>query len=130
MRIYLPVQPRINLSSQQRAEGISTELYNLTLPKHLHEPGRTTTKLLAVIEHPTTKQWACVADTELTIPVHPEKNVTALVSLFPQLTTDERASMTYYISTNAVVEMRYLMPSDSERLTEEEASAAGWFPEI
>ena len=127
--VFLPVTARINLSSQQRAEGISAELYNLTLPKHLHEPDRTTTKMLGIMQHPTTGQWACVADTDLTILVHPEKNVTALVSLFPQLTMDERAAMTYYISTNAVVEMKYLIPSDTERLSEEEAFEAGWFPE-
>jgi hypothetical protein len=35
--------------------------------------------------------------------------------------------MTYYIGTSAVVLFQYLMPSDSEVLTQEEAEAAGWF---
>ena len=125
--VYLPVTERINLTSEQRAKGISKELYNLKLPKHLHEPGRTTTMLLATIQHPTTGQWACVGDSELTINVHPERDVTALVALFPQLTTDERSAMTYYITTSDVVMFQYLMPSDSEVLTQEEAEAAGWF---
>jgi len=125
--VYLPVTERINLTSEQRAKGISKELYNLKLPKHLHEPGRTTTMLLACIQHPETGQWACVGDSELAINVHPERDVTALVALFPQLTTDERSAMTYYITTNEVVMFQYLMPSDSEVLTQEEAEAAGWF---
>jgi hypothetical protein len=125
--VYLPVTARLNLTSEQRAKGISRELYNLKLPKVLHEPGRTTTMLLATIQHPTTGQWACVGDTTLAIAVHPQRDVTALVSLFPQLTADERSAMTYYIATNAVVYFQYLMPSDAEQLTQEEAEAAGWF---
>ena len=125
--VYLPVTERINLTSEQRAKGISRELYNLKLPKHLHEPGRTTTMLLATIQHPDTGQWACVGDTDLSIVVHPQRDLNALVALFPQLTTDERSAMTYYIATSEVVLFQYLMPSDSEVLSQEQAEAAGWF---
>jgi len=125
--VYLPVTTRLKLTSEQRAKGISRELYNLKFPKHLHEPGRVSTMLLACIEHPSTGEWACVGDTELSIAVHPQRDVTALVSLFPQLTHEERSAMTYYIATSDVVLFSYLMPSDSEILTQEEAEAAGWF---
>jgi hypothetical protein len=125
--VYLPVTERINLTSEERAKGISRELYNLKLPKHLHEPGRTTTMLLATIQHPDTGQWACVGDTALSIVVHPQRDLNALVALFPQLTTDERSAMTYYIATSEVVLFQYLMPSDSEVLSQEQAEAAGWF---
>ncbi len=125
--VLLPVQQRINLTSQQRAEGISAELYNLQHPKVLHEQGQTTTKLLGTMQHPTTGQWALIGDTELVIRVHPMRDVTALISLFPQLSTEERSMMTYYITTNDVVEFQYLMPSDAEILTETEAIEAGWF---
>ena len=124
--VYLPVTERLNLTSEQRAKGISRELYNLKLPKHLHEPGRTTTMLLATIEHPTTGQWACVGDTELAINVHPERDLHALIALFPQLTQDERDAMTFYIATSDVVLFQYLLPSDAEILTQEQAEAAGW----
>ena len=127
MTVYLPVTERINLTSEQRAKGISRELYNLKFPKVLHEPGRTTTMLLATIQHPDTGQWACVGDTDLSIVVHPQRDLNALVALFPQLTTDERSAMTYYIATSEVVLFQYLMPSDSEVLSQEQAEAAGWF---
>jgi hypothetical protein len=125
--VYLPVTERINLTSEERAKGISRELYNLKFPKVLHEPGRTTTMLLATIQHPDTGQWACVGDTDLSIVVHPQRDLNALVALFPQLTTDERSAMTYYIATSEVVLFQYLMPSDSEVLSQEQAEAAGWF---
>ena len=125
--VYLPVTARLNLTSEQRALGISQELYNLKVPKHLHEPGRVTTQLLGLIQHPETQQWACVGDTDLAIAVHPERDLNALVALFPQLTTEERSAMTYYIATSDVVLFQYLMPSDAEILTQEQAEAAGWF---
>jgi hypothetical protein len=125
--VYLPVTERINLTSEERAKGISRELYNLKFPKVLHEPGRTTTMLLATIQHPETGEWACVGDTDLSIVVHPQRDLNALVALFPQLTTEERSAMTYYIATSEVVLFQYLMPSDSEVLTQEQAEAAGWF---
>ena len=125
--VYLPVTERINLTSEERAKGISRELYNLKFPKVLHEPGRTTTMLLATIQHPDTGQWACVGDTDLSIVVHPQRDLNALVALFPQLTTEERSAMTYYIATSEVVLFQYLMPSDSEVLSQEQAEAAGWF---
>jgi len=126
--VYLPVTARLNLTSEQRAKGISTELYNLLLPKVLHEPGRVSTQLLSCIKHPDTGQWACVGDTTLAIAVHPQRDLHALVALFPQLTQEERDSMIYYIATNDVVFFQYLIPPDAETLTQEEAEAAGWFP--
>ncbi len=127
--IYLPVTARLNLTSEQRAKGISKELYNLKYPKILHEPDRITTMLLDCIEHPTTRQWACVGDTTLAIDVHPQRDLHALVALFPQLTQEERDSMVYYIATNQRVYFQYLIPPDAETLTQEEAEAAGWFPD-
>ena len=44
-----------------------------------------------------------------------------------KLTQEERDSMTFYLATNEVVMFQYLMPSDAEILTQEEAEAAGWF---
>ena len=127
--LYLPVVGRLNLTSRQRADGISRELYNLQFPKVLHEPGRTTTTLLATITHPVTSQVALVADTALTTCVHPQRDMHALVALFPQLTQEERDSMIYYIATSTEVAFANLMPSDAEQLTEAEAQAAGWFGE-
>ena len=108
--------------------GISTELYNLILPKRMQEPGRTTTLLLGIIVHPVTGQSAIVGDTTLAIEVNPQRDMTALISLFPELEVDERAALTYYVATNDVVYFQYLIPPDADILTQEEADAAGWFP--
>jgi len=127
--IYLPVVPRLGLTTEQRAKAISRELFNLTLPKHLQSAGQTSTMLLSCIEHPTTGEWAVVAGTEQQIKVHPQRDVTALVALFPQLTEQERSQLTYHIATNTVVVFGDLIPSDATTLDEAEAKAAGWFPD-
>jgi hypothetical protein len=62
------------------------------------------------------------------ITVHPERDVTALVALFPQLSEEERSQLTYYISTSDSVMFGNLLPSDSTKLTQEQVEALGWFP--
>lgn len=128
--IYLPVVPRLGLTSQQRGEAISRELFNLTLPRHLRDDKQSSAMLLPMIENESNPgEWALYADTELAIPVHPERDVTALVSLFPQLSETERSQLTYYISTSSSVTFGNLLPSDATVWTRAQVEVLGWFPE-
>jgi len=126
--VYLPVTARLNLTSEQRAKGISRELYNLKLPKVLHEPGRTTTMLLATIQHPETGQWACVGDTDLAINVHPLCEIDFLIKLLPELSTKEKELFTNYINRNKGLEiiLNNIIPNHSLKLTEQQALDLGW----
>jgi len=126
--IYLPVVPRLGLTSYERGLAISRELFNLTVPKHLHSSDQCATMLLDVVQNDSNSdEWALVGDHEQSILVHPERDVTALVSLFPQLSQEERSQLTYYISTNEVVTFGNLIPSDTTQLTFQQAEALGWF---
>jgi len=128
--IYLPVVPRLGLTSEQRGRAISRELFNLTLPRHLQPPGQTSIYALALIENASNAgQWALVGDHEHLIDIHPERDVTALVSLFPQLSEEERSQLTYYIASRDSVTFGNLLPSDATVLTYEQAEALGWFPD-
>ena len=128
--IYLPVVPRLGLTSEERGKAISAELFNLTLPKHLHRPDQTSTQLLPLIQNEgDPDEWAIVGDHDHVIPVHVQRDVTALVSLFPQLSEAERSQLTYYIATSDSVTFGNLLPSDSTQLTREQAEALGWFPD-
>ena len=128
--IYLPVVPRLGLTSEQRGRAISRELFNLTLPRHLQPPGQTSIYALALIENASNAgQWALVGDHEHLIDIHPERDVTALVSLFPQLSEEERSQLTYYIASSESVTFGNLLPSDATVLTHEQAEALGWFPD-
>lgn len=127
-QIYLPVVPRIGLTSEARANAISEELFNLTHPRHLQPPGHVSAYLLSRVENYSNPgEWAIVADTDLTINVHPERDLTALIALFPQLTNDERSTLAYYIASNEQVAFASLIPSDAVTLDEAQATDAGWF---
>jgi hypothetical protein len=128
--IYLPVVPRLGLTSEQRGRAISRELFNLTLPRHLQPPRQTSIYALALIENASNAgEWALVGDHEHLINIHPERDVTALVSLFPQLSEEERSQLTYYIASSDSVTFGNLLPSDATVLTYEQAEALGWFPD-
>ena len=128
--IYLPVVPRLGLTSEERGRAISRELFNLTLPRHLQAPGQTSIYALGMIENASNAgQWALVGDHDEVIRVHPQRDVTALVSLFPQLSEEERSQLTYYIASNDSVQFGNLLPSDATVLTHEQAEALGWFPD-
>ena len=126
--IYMPVVPRLGLTSKERGLAISRELFNLTLPRHLQPPGQTSIYALGLIENASNAgQWALVGDHDQVIPVHPERDVTALVSLFPQLSEEERSQLTYYIASSDSVTFGNLLPSDATQLTLAQAQALGWF---
>jgi len=125
--IYLPVVPRLNMTSEERAKALNKELFNLQLPKHLHGPRQTTNMLLDCVKHPTTSEWALVADTAFKIKIHPQRDIIALVSLFPHLTQEERDKLTYHIASRDIVIFEDLIPSSTEVLDEAQAEAAGWF---
>jgi len=126
--IYLPVVPRVGLTSYERGLAISRELFNLGTPKHLHAPDQATTMLLEVVQNDSNPdEWALVGDEDHTILVHPERDVTALVALFPQLSEEERSELTYYIATSNSVTFGNLLPSDSTQLSREQCIALGWF---
>jgi len=126
--IYLPVVPRLGLTSEERGLAISRELFNLTLPRHLQPPGQTSIYALELIENASNAgQWALVGDHDHVIDIHPERDVAALVSLFPQLSEEERSQLTYYITTSDSVTFGNLLPSDATQLTLAQAQALGWF---
>lgn len=126
--IYLPVVPRLGLTSHERGLAISRELFNLSVPKHLHAPDQCSTMLLEVRQNDSDpEQYALVGEDDHVIPVHPERDVTALVALFPQLSEEERSQLTYYIATSSSVVFGNLLPSDSTQLTQQQAEALGWF---
>lgn len=124
--IYIPVVPRLGLTSEERGLAISRELFNLTYPQHLHTKDQTSKSLFLLIKHPDRDEWAIVAKSDYEIFIHPQRDVTVLVSLFPQLTQEERNTLIYYIASNNTVIFENMLPSDAIVLTEAEAEQQGW----
>ena len=82
------------LTSAQRAEAISRELYNVTRPLSIQEPHEATYKYAPVIYHPVTGDGALMVDPKHLIVVHEQATLEKLTALFPELTEDVRFALT------------------------------------
>ena len=68
MNGYIIVLPEGVLTSEQRAERISRELYCVTAPLATQEPYQHDGKVFGMVEHPDGVQFALQVDTEYNIP--------------------------------------------------------------
>lgn len=133
---YIKVLPQGDLTSAQRADAISYELWAISRPLAVRNPNDVTSYMFGIVKHPTQDpNYEFVVDTALDvdpdyiIKVHPENNLTALVGLFPELTVQERAGLVAFIEANenSSFPFKYIVPSTSKIFTKEEMTAAGWF---
>jgi len=125
---YIIVLPEGVLTSQQRAEAISRELYCITRPRQIQTPDQADAKVFGVIAHPDGVQHALQVDTGYVIPVHPLATLERLVALFPELTEQERLNLQSYIFANHSFPFGNIVPSTTTVRTFEEMEALGWFP--
>jgi hypothetical protein len=131
---YIKVLPQNNLTSAQRAEAISYELWAISRPLQVRNPDEVTSYMFGWVKHPTQDpNYEVVVDTALQvdpdyiIKVHPENNLNALVNLFPELTETERAQLVGFIQSQQAFPFQYIVPSTSKIFTHEEMVSAGWF---
>ena len=130
---YIKVLPEAGLTSEQRAEAISRELFKIQRPTD--QQGDATQFLFGWVKHPTQDpNYEMVVDTALEvdpdylIQVHPENNLTNLIALFPELTEPERQGLAAFIQSQSSFPFKFIVPSTSKIFTHEEMDAAGWFP--
>lgn len=91
------------LTSTQRAQIISRELYNITRPVWMQEEWEAELNLFQHITHPDNPNLAAlIVDTMQIIEVHPSCTLEKLIAVFPELTIEERFSLSGMIhQTNA-----------------------------
>lgn len=82
------------LTSAQRAEAISRELYNVTRPLSIQEPYEAAYNYAPIIYHPITGDAALMVDPKHLIFVHEQATLEKLTALFPELTEDIRFALT------------------------------------
>jgi hypothetical protein len=133
---YIKVIPQAGLTSAQRAEAISYELWAISRPLQVRNPDEVTAYMFGWVKHPTQDpNYQEVVDTALQVDpdymvvVHPENNLNALVNLFPELTEQERLQLVGFIKSQQAFPFKFIVPSTSKIFTEEEMKDAGWFPE-
>ena len=126
---YIIVLPVGVLSSEVRAKAITRELYNITVPLAVQQDYQSGATVFGVVAHPDGVQHALQVDTDYVIPVHEQANLEKLVSMFPDLTDQERVTLQGYIHTNDKFPFGHIVPSTTTVRTHEEMQALEWFPE-
>ena len=128
MNGYIIVLPEGTLTSEKRAKSITRELYNITTPLAVQEPYQKDGTVFGVIVHPDGVQHALQVDTEYVIPVHEQATLEKLVSLFPELTADERFNLASYALNTEEFPFSAIIPSTTTVRDQQYMIDAGWFP--
>jgi len=134
---YIKVTPQAGLTSAQRADAISRELWAISRPPQLRSESDVTAYMFGLVKHPTQDanyievvDTALEVDTEYTIYVHPENNLTNLIALFPELSEAEKNGLSAYITNSQSFPFGNIVPSDVTVFSYEHMKEAGWFPEM
>ena len=128
MSKYIIVLPAGVLTSKTRAEAITRELYNITVPLAIQQDYQKDGKVFGVIVHPDGVQHALQVDPAYIIPVHPQANLEKLVAMFPDLTDTERVTLQGYIHTSDAFPFGAIVPSTTTLRDREYMVEQGWFP--
>ena len=128
MASFIIVRPEGILSSPQRAQFITRELYCITLPLQFQSPDQHDGTVFGIIHHPTDGRAALQVDLDYVIPVHPLVTLERLVSLFPEITDAERMTLMQVIFSSKSFPFRHIVPSTVTVRDEAFMLAEGWFP--
>ena len=129
MSKYIIVLPAGVLTSKTRAEAITRELYNITVPLAIQQEYQKDGKVFGVVVHPDGVQHALQVDPAYIIPVHPQANLEKLVAMFPDLTDTERVTLQGYIHTSDAFPFGAIEPSTTTLRDHDYMVQNGWFPE-
>jgi len=126
---FIIVLPTDTQTSERRAYQITRELYNITRPVLIQAEGEAASTVFGIVVHPDGVQNALQVDTNYLINVNPAANLERLVACFPELSNDERFSLSAFVQTNFKFPFGYIVPSDTTIRTQEYMEENGWFPE-
>ena len=146
---YIITLPNDELTSQERAQLITRELYNITAPEARQQPYKADGIVFGVIAHPdnpepivtldpdtgevldtTTPeggQYALQVDLDFVIYCSPEVDLTRLVSAFPEVPEAEKAALAAFIATSEKITFGQIIPSTATVRSYEYMVEHGWF---
>jgi hypothetical protein len=126
---YIIVLPTPTQTSERRAYQITRELYNISRPVLIQAEGEAASTVFGIVVHPDGVQNALQVDTDYLIHVHPAAILERLVACFPELTAEERYSLSAYVQTNNKFPFGHIVPSDTTIRDQQYMIDNGWFPE-
>jgi len=126
---YIIVLPTATQTSERRAYQITRELYNISRPVLIQAEGEAASTVFPIVTHPDGVQNALQVNTDYVIKVHEAANLEKLVACFPDLTNDERYSLSAYVQTNSKFPFGHIVPSTTTVRDHQYMVDNGWFPE-
>ena len=129
MNGYIIVLPTATQTSEARAKQITRELYNISRPVLIQAEGEKASTVFGIVVHPDGIQNALQVDTDYLIHVHEAATLEKLVACFPELTSEERYSLSAYVQTNNKFPFGHIVPSDTTIRNQQYMIDNGWFPE-
>lgn len=129
MNGYIIVLPTATQTSEARAKQITRELYNISRPVLIQAEGEKASTVFGIVTHPDGIQNALQVDTEYLIHVHEAATLEKLVACFPELSNDERYSLSAYVQTNNSFPFGHIVPSTTTIRDQQYMIDNGWFPE-
>jgi hypothetical protein len=127
MRINLNIAPIQGYTATQRAEAISEELFAISRPPQVRNTNDVSRYLFGWTTHPTTGDCVLHADTGYVINVHPQNNLTNLISLMPDLPQQVQAGLVQLIQNSETITFGQLLTGEETTYTDEELEAKGFY---
>jgi len=124
---YIIVLPTATQTSERRAYQITRELYNISRPVLIQAEGEAASTVFGIVTHPDGIQNALQVDTDYLIHVHEAATLEKLVACFPELTNDERYSLSSYVQTNHSFPFEHIIPSTTTVRDHDYMVENGWF---
>lgn len=127
---YIIVESTPFVASLERAKKISREIYNISRPLVIQEEYENDSNAFLVIEHPAKGSGAMLVDPNYMIKVHEKATLEKLVALFPELTPEEKMTLSSYALTQEAFPFVAILPQNTEMRDFKYMKAGGWFDGI
>lgn len=125
---YILIEPEGLLNSVERAKIITRELYNLGRPVFMQREDEASSTYFAVITHPDdATQAALFVDTQNVLPIHESCTLERLVAMFPELTPEERYTLSSTIHQVDAIQFGLILPDSVTVRDEQYMADNGWF---
>lgn len=124
---YILISANDDHTSQERAELITRELYNITAPEAMQHEYQADGTVFGLVEHPDGGDWAMHIQADWVIYCHDDVDLARLVSAFPEVPADEVASLSALIESSDKIEFAQIIPSTATVRDYEYMVDNGWF---
>jgi len=124
---YILIESNDDLTSQERAELITRELYNITAPEAMQHDYQADGTVFGLVDHPDGGNWAMHIQADWVIYCHDDVDLARLVGAFPEVPADEVASLSALIESSDKIEFAQIIPSTATVRDYEYMVDNGWF---